>query len=75
MRYDEYRRLAIEKYPYTEQMTEVGHWNKVDLIKGLAELLFLEKETDSILANETRRQLNSLLTEGVTCFDIAEQNQ
>ena len=71
MRYEAYLGAVIERYPgrNIEKMVDTGYCTSIDLIRKAAELLFIDKETDSVLAEETRKQLLSLKTAGITCFD------
>ena len=71
MRFDDYFAAVVENYPdkHFDKIMDLG-WNKVDLVKKVAELMFIDKETETILAEETRKQLISLATDGVHCFDV-----
>jgi hypothetical protein len=44
-------------------------WNRIGLIKAVAEIMFIDGEVHTILANETRRQIKSLRDNGSLCFD------
>lgn len=65
---DEYFKAVIESYPNHHFDILIKHGlNKVDILKKVAELMFIDNETDSLLAEETRKQLINLRTDGV-CF-------
>ncbi len=73
--YGEYLKAVIESYPDMR----ADKWNKVDLVREVAEMLFIDGEIHTNLAVETRRQLKSLRDNGVHCFDARldkeEENQ
>ena len=71
MKYEDYFNLVLERYPDKnfDKIRLIGGWNKVDFVKKIAELLFIDCEIDTPLAVETRKQLVSLSTDGVHCFE------
>jgi hypothetical protein len=71
MRYADYLKAVIESYPdrrFDVIMTATT-WNKVDLVKAVADIMFIDGDVNSILAIETRKQLKSLNDKGIHCFD------
>lgn len=71
MQYGDYLKAVIESYPDErfDVVMEVGVWSRVDLVKAVGEIMFIDGEVHTILATETRRQLKRLRDEGVHCFD------
>lgn len=69
MKFDEYLKMLMDHYPekHFDIIISLG-WTKVELVKKVAELLFIEGIIDSDLAIETRKQLVSLSKNGIHCF-------
>lgn len=74
MKYEEYFKCVIEKYPHMhfDRIMNSG-WNRVDIIKKVAELMFIDGEVHTTIAIETRKQLVSLRDNGMHCFDKVDK--